>query len=102
MNDWQALLLMFLTGGLLGTIYLGALWLTLQRLQYARHPALWLLASLLVRMVLLLTAFYFVLGDGHWPRLLAVLAGFVTLRIFATRGIRRQATARDSDREKPA
>lgn len=84
MNDWLLLILLFLTGALLAVIYLGGLWLTVQRLQHCRYPALCLMTSMLVRMLLLLTAFYFILGDGHWPRLLAVLAGFVTLRLFIT------------------
>ena len=67
MNDWLLLILLFLTGALLAVIYLGGLWLTVQRLQHCRYPALCLMTSMLVRMLLLLTAFYFILGDGHWP-----------------------------------
>ena len=51
-------------------------------------------------MLLLVAAFYFILGDGHWPRLLAALAGFVTLRIFIIGGIRHQGMDTISNKEK--
>ena len=104
MNDWLVLLLMFLSGALLAVMYLGGLWLTAQRVQHDRHLALWLLTSLLVRMLLLMVAFYFILGDGHWQRLLAALVGFVTLRTFTTRRVHRQGlgTNTNNDKEKQA
>ena len=40
MNDWLVLILLFLTGAVLAIIYLGGLWLTVQRLQHGRRPAL--------------------------------------------------------------
>ena len=102
MNDWLVLLLFFLSGVLLGAIYLGGLWLTVQHIQNDGQPAWWLITSLLVRMLVLVVAFYFILGDGHWQRLLAALAGFVTLRIFTTRRVRRLGLTANSDKVKPA
>jgi F1F0 ATPase subunit 2 len=101
MSQGLWLLLMFTCGALLAAIYLGALWLTVQRISDCRHPALWLLASLLARMVLVVATFYWILGDGHWQRLLAALAGFVTLRIVILGRVRRIA-ASGSAREKIA
>jgi hypothetical protein len=52
-------------------------------------------------MVLVVATFYWILGDGHWQRLLAALAGFVTLRIVILGRVRRIA-ASGSAREKIA
>ncbi len=102
MNDLILLVFMFISGLLLAAIYLGSLWLTVQRIDRLEHPGLWFVTSLIVRMLLLLVAFYFILGDGHWPRLLAALCGFITLRILVTNRVRRQLMTNHNDKEKPA
>ena len=63
----------------LGTLFFYGLWRTVQHSLTARHPALWLLGSLLLRLGLAMLGFYYV-GQGSWPRLLACLAGFVAAR----------------------
>ena len=90
LNSLVILIMMFALGALIAGVYLSSLWLTVQRISRGRHPALWLVSSLVVRMGLLLTAFYFIVSDGHWERLLAALAGFVILRTFAIRRVRHQ------------
>ena len=89
-NNVPILILMFVSGALLAALYLFSLWFTVQRIRRGRNPALWLLSSLLLRMGLLVIAFYFIVGDGHWERLLAALAGFITLRTLALRRVRQQ------------
>lgn len=71
-------------GLVLGTIYLGILWLVLRRLHRARHPGLWILGSAACRIGLLLAAWYWVSG-GRWQGLIACLLGFLVLRFGATR-----------------
>ncbi|MGD2075033.1 MAG: ATP synthase subunit I [Gammaproteobacteria bacterium] len=93
MNDWAALLIPFLLGMLLGALYLAGLWITVRRLPRVRRPARWLLASTALRIGLLLAGFWYLLGDGHWPRLLAALAGFVTLRTLTLGRVRRSGEA---------
>ena len=93
--------LMFIAGALLAAVYLAGLWFTVQGVCSGRYPGLWTLTSLLVRMALLAVAFYFVLGDGHWERLLAALAGFASLRSLAMRRVRHR-TPDCSKKEKPA
>ena len=90
MNEWLWLSLMFICGTLIAAVYLSTLWLTVQHIHTLRHPALALLTSLLARMLLVVSVFYFILGDGHWPRLLAALAGFVVLQIISTRAVASQ------------
>lgn len=93
LNNLVILVMMFVLGALIAALYLSSLWLTVRRIHRGRHPALWLLSSLVVRMGLLLIAFYFIVGDGHWERLLAALAGFVILRTIAIRRVRQQIPA---------
>jgi F1F0 ATPase subunit 2 len=55
----------------------------------SKHPALWFLSSMLLRMSIVLLGFYFILGN-HWMRLLAGLLGFIVSRLIVlrlTRGV---------------
>lgn len=95
MNDLLSLTLMFAAGMVLGGLYFSGLWYTVQRIQQEKHPVFWIIASLVFRMTLLLIAFYFVLSYGNLVHLLAVLGGFVVLRMITTRKMQQliQATA---------
>jgi F1F0 ATPase subunit 2 len=88
MTDSPALLLAaFAAGILLGALYLGSLWLVLQRLPRSRAPGFLLLGSAACRIGLLLAGWYWISG-GKWDALLACLAGFLVIRIAATRRVR--------------
>ncbi|MCB1985334.1 MAG: ATP synthase subunit I [Burkholderiales bacterium] len=93
MHDLLYLVLMFLCGVVLGGIYFFGLWFTVQRIHNGKHPVFWLISSMAVRMILLLLAFYLILSYGNWIHLLAVLAGFVVLRMIYTRRVRSQVAA---------
>ena len=92
-NNIPILILMFALGALLAALYLISLWFTVRGIRRGRHPALWLLTSLILRMGLLVIVFYFIVGDGQWERLLAALAGFITLRTITLRRVRQQIPA---------
>ncbi|SER57243.1 F1/F0 ATPase, subunit 2 [Nitrosomonas sp. Nm51] len=100
MDDPLILIWMFTGGMILGAVYFSALWFTVRYIQNGRYPAFWLIASLILRMTVLLVAFYLILHYGHWGHLLAVLAGFVTLRILSVRSMRRQISASGNIKEK--
>ena len=87
MNEYFQLALALVAGGGLGFIFFGGLWYTVRRGLTARQPALWFLASLLVRMSLVLGGFYLV-GHSDWRRLAACLAGFVIARFIVLRQTR--------------
>ena len=87
MTETLTLVLAWVAGGALGAMFFGGLWWTVQKTLSSTRPAFWLFGSLLLRMTLALTGFYFVAG-GHWQRLLACLAGFVVARLIVTRLIR--------------
>jgi len=90
MNEPLTQALTWLAGGVLGTIYFGGLWWTVRQGLSSSQPALLFLGSLLVRMGVALTGFYFV-ADGHWLRLLVCLLGFVTARVVVTHWVRSPA-----------
>jgi F1F0 ATPase subunit 2 len=83
MNEALTLLLALLAGLLLGSIFFGGLWLTVQRGLSSQRLVLWFLGGLLLRMSIALGGFYFV-ADGQWERLLACLAGFLAARVAVT------------------
>ena len=76
-------------GAVLGVLFFAGLWWTLRRGLVSRRPALWFLISLVLRLSLTLTGFYWVAGDD-WRRLLACLLGFLLARLLVTR-LTRQA-----------
>jgi F1F0 ATPase subunit 2 len=84
MNEMLTLVLAWVAGGALGAIFFGGLWWTVRKGVSSKQPALWFFGSLLLRMSIALTGFYFVSG-GHWDRLLACLLGFVIARFTVTR-----------------
>ncbi len=81
MSEVSTLILSLLAGLLLGAIFFGGLWWTIQRGVSSKQPAVWFLGSLLLRTMIAVTGFYFV-SRGDWKRLLGCLFGFVLARVF--------------------
>lgn len=84
MNETLALVLAWIAGGALGAFFFGGLWWTVRKSLVSARPVLWVFGSLLLRMGVTMTGFYFVAG-GDWQRLLACLVGFVMARQLVTR-----------------
>jgi F1F0 ATPase subunit 2 len=84
MNETVTLLLASLAGLLLGGIFFGGLWWTVRKGVSAKWPAMLFLGSLLLRTAVAVAGFY-VVGAGHWQRLLVCLLGFVIARFIVTR-----------------
>src|SRR5471032_3516614 len=82
-NDLQPLLLPGAAGLALSAIFFGGLLWTVRKLVSSPWPALWVLASLILRMSMALAGFY-VVSNGDWRRLLACLAGFAAARLAVT------------------
>ena len=83
MNETVTLVLALVTGVLLGAIFFGGLWWTVQKGVSSKRPALWFFGSLLLRTSIALVGFYFI-TRGHWERLLVCLLGFVVARLIVT------------------
>ncbi len=73
----------FAAGLALGALYFVALWETVRRLPGTASPVRLMLGSLVLRLAVLTTGFYFVMG-GHWERLALALLGFVAMRKILT------------------
>lgn len=78
------LLLAMIFGVVLGTLYFGGLWWTVKKAVCAMRPASWFIVSLLLRLGITLSGFYFVAGDD-WKKLLACLLGFIAARAIVIR-----------------
>ena len=90
MIETLTLALAWVAGVLLGAIFFGGLWWTVQRGASSKLPALWFFGSLVVRMSVTLAGFYFASG-GHWERMLSCLIGFVSASLLVTRWTRPRA-----------
>ena len=79
MDETLSLVLALVAGILLGAIFFGGLWWTVQKVVSSNRSTLWFFVSLLMRTSILLAGFYLI-AHGHWERLLMCLLGFVVAR----------------------
>jgi len=84
MSETLTLVLAWVAGILLGAMFFGGLWWTVQKGVSSSRAALWFCGSLLLRTSIALAGFYFV-ALGHWERLLVCLLGFVMARLLVAR-----------------
>ena len=80
---WE-LLLALIEGVLFGVLFYAGLWWTVRRLASVKQVTLLFLGSLLLRTIVVMLGFYFMLGDS-WQHLLAGLTGFVIARFIVIR-----------------
>ncbi|WP_332877423.1 ATP synthase subunit I [Massilia sp. S19_KUP03_FR1] len=84
MPDLSLLTAAVLAGAILGALFFGGLWWTVQRAAVSPRPALWFGPSLLLRIAVVGGGFYLV-NDGSWPTLAACLAGLLLARVAVLR-----------------
>ena len=84
MDDYWRLALVFAAGLLLGGVFFGGLWGTVQQGLASKRPALLFLGSLLFRTGVVIGGFY-LLGGDDWLRLVVGLLGFVCARVIVSR-----------------
>jgi F1F0 ATPase subunit 2 len=80
MNGLLAMAIGVVAGTALGLVFFGGLWLTVSRLGRMRHPALWMLGSLLVRMTVALAGLAALARMDGWRAVLAALAAMLLAR----------------------
>jgi F1F0 ATPase subunit 2 len=95
LNEILILAPALVVGLLTGAVFFGGLWWTVQKGVSIQRPALWFLASLLLRSGVTLAGFYFI-ARGHWETLLVCLLGFVIARLTVTRFTRTAGKPIDS------
>jgi len=84
MNDSLLLVVAFSVGMALGAFYFLSLWKVLQKIADIPNPGFVMLKSFVFRTAVVLTGFYFIMGD-KWERVLVALAGFILMREILTR-----------------
>jgi F1F0 ATPase subunit 2 len=84
MNEIVGLMLVLSAGILLGLFFFGGLWWTVHRSISSKQPALWFFSSLLLRVSVVMSGFYFITGN-NWYRLLLCLIGFIVARLAVMR-----------------
>ncbi len=83
MNDFLNLILAFAAGVLLGGMFFGGLWWTVNKVIASNRSAVWLFSSLLLRTGVTLAGFY-LFARGGWESLTACLLGFIAARLIVT------------------
>ncbi len=83
MNEAVFLILALLTGVILGLIFFGGLWWTVKKGVRSPHPALWFFGSLMIRTGIVIAGL-FLIGRGHWERMIVCFLGFIIARYIVT------------------
>ena len=91
MSQLVHILLSFITGMALGTIYFSGLWRTVKKLPDVGRPYASLLWSFVLRASLVLAGFYMAMGSA-WERLAAALLGFILMREILVRRLGRNTS----------
>lgn len=82
-----SLLWVLLAGIFLSTVFFGGLWWTVCVGIRSKRPGLLFLGSMLLRVSIVLSGIYWVVGDS-WQRLLVCMLGFVLARMLIIRLLR--------------
>ncbi len=70
-------------GVILGVIFFGGLWLTVQKGLRSKMTGLVFMGSFIVRMAIIVLGFYYV-GADNWQKMMVCLGGFLLARIAIT------------------
>jgi F1F0 ATPase subunit 2 len=84
MSEISMVALAVFAGFMLGAVFFGGLWWTIQRGFASAQPAVWFSSSLLLRTTMTLGGFLFV-THGDWRRMVGCLAGFLIARFLILR-----------------
>jgi F1F0 ATPase subunit 2 len=78
------MIIALLIGFVLGIIFFGGLWITVNKTLGKNYATLWVVASFLIRISITLVGFYFA-SQGNLQRLLICLAAFIVARFLVIR-----------------
>lgn len=74
------LIIAFLFGLLIGLFYFGGLWVTIRKITQMKAGLALTMVSFLIRLLVSMFLFYFVLKMGDWRHLIAALVGFILMK----------------------
>lgn len=83
-----ALVIGLVAGLAAGAVFFGGLWWTTRRLPECKRPGLMMLASLVVRMSMVVGVFYLLSLYGRWEPMAAGLVGLITGRLAMVRHVK--------------
>jgi len=89
MNQYLLLPLLLAIGFVLGLVYFAGLMKTLDNLTVLKKWQLLMVISFILRVTLLVGAFY-LLARNDWQRLVALVLGFMAARIYMVRHVNRK------------
>ncbi len=79
----------FLTGVLLGVVFFGGLYFSVNRMVDMKHPAVFMIASLIIRMLIVVLGLYLIRGDNFYNIPLALL-GIILARTLLTSWVKKK------------
>ena len=79
--------LAFAGGVILGLLFFGGLYITVQKMDTVKNPAIIMIISFILRMAVLVVAFYFISKSGY-KEVLFALAGVILSRFVITFNMR--------------
>ena len=98
MSEPMSLAAALIAGIVLGVFFFGGLCWTVNKGLSSKRTAFWFFGSMLVRMLIVVLGFYYILGDD-WKRLLVGLLGFLVARMAVMRFVREIAQSRKTAQE---
>ena len=97
MHELVGVLIIVSVGLMLGALFFGGLWWTVQKSMVSTHPALWVVLSLFIRMAITLSGFYIVMTSDllsrSWLQLPLCLFSFLIARLITTYVTRTASTS---------
>ncbi|MBD3270915.1 MAG: hypothetical protein GF384_00070 [Elusimicrobia bacterium] len=88
-NNALSMLLLFFTGIMLGVLYFGGLWLTIQLVASGGNRMRIAAVSYVLRLTVVGLCLFFILKTGLWLLIIPCLIGFVTSRMIMIRTVKR-------------
>ncbi|WP_225877800.1 ATP synthase subunit I [Alkalibacter mobilis] len=82
------MIIAFLTGILLGVIFFGGLYLSIDYMKKVKYPGAFMGASMFIRTALVIVGMLLIRGDSYYNMPLALI-GIIIVRIFMTTWVKR-------------
>lgn len=95
--NWWHLGVSVLAGAVLAILYFGGLWLTVRRLPRVSRPALWTVASFIIRTALVAGGFVAIVLFFGWQGAIAGMGAMIVLRVVISNRVRRVPDVEDRE-----